>query len=227
MMKNRFVIIGILVITVIILIFLNIKSAIRSEITVIEINPIEGSEVLASNKGHSIDVRFDADVRNIIDLIRIGDNFGLKWEKQIKDSNLINFSTSFGNEIMSVEELKMELYYGDKLLKGWFYKVPLDEKITGPPVELILDEKASFIPSAEDITYFDQQQKIINQEQPLWKLLPFETENFKISHYIDVLKLVVYLKGDAKQEVVEPIVRDWIGKNGGNIEQHKIEWREE
>jgi len=226
-MKNRFVVIGILAIAVIILIFLNIKSVVRSEIKVIEINPEEGSEVLASNKGHSMDVRFDADIKNIIDLIKIGDNFGLKWEKQIKDSNLINFSTSFDNEIMSVEELKLELYYGDKLIKEWFYVVPLDEKITGPIVEPILDEKASFIPSAEDITYFAQQQKIVNQEQPLWELLPFETENFKISHYIDVLKLVVYLKGDAKQEVFEPIVRDWIGKNGGNVEQHKIEWREE
>jgi len=226
MTKNRIVFIGILAIATIVLIFLNFKSVIRNEIKVIEINPIEGSEVLASNKGHSIDVRLDADVRNIIDLIRIGDNFGLKWEKQIKDSNLINFSTSFGNEIMSVEELKIELYYGEKLLKSWFYKVPLDEIITGPPIELILDEKASFIPSAEDITYFAEQQKVVNQEQPLWELLPFETENFKISHYIDVLKLVVYLKGDAKQEVVEPIVRDWVGKNGGNIEQHKIEWRE-
>jgi len=226
-MKNRFVVIGILAIAVIILIFLNIKSVVRSEIKVIEINPEEGSEVLASNKGHSMDVRFDADIKNIIDLIKIGDNFGLKWEKQIKDSNLINFSTSFDNEIMSVEELKLELYYGDKLIKEWFYVVPLDEKITGPIVEPILDEKASFTPSAEDITYFAQQQKIVNQEQPLWELLPFETENFKISHYIDVLKLVVYLKGDAKQEVFEPIVRDWIGKNGGNVEQHKIEWREE
>jgi len=226
MTKNRIVFIGILAIATIVLIFLNFKSVIRNEIKVIEINPIEGSEVLASNKGHSIDVRLDADVRNIIDLIRIGDNFGLKWEKQIKDSNLINFSTSFGNEIMSVEELKIELYYGEKLLKSWFYKVPLDEIITGPPIELILDEKASFIPSAEDITYFAEQQKVVNQEQPLWELLPFETENFKISHYIDVLKLVVYLKGDAKQEVVEPIVRDWVGKNGGNVEQHKIEWRE-
>ncbi len=225
-MKNRIVIIGILAIAIVVLILLNLKSVIRSEIKVIEISPVEGSEVLASNKGHNIDVRFDTDIGNIFDLIKIGDNFGLKWEKQIKDSNLINFSTSFGNEIMSVEELKIELYYGEKLLKSWFYKVPLDEKITGPPVELILDEKASFIPSAEDITYFTQQQKIVNQEQPLWELLPFETENFKISHYIDVLKLVVYLKGDAKQEVVEPIVKDWIGKNGGNVEQHKIEWRE-
>jgi len=226
MTKNRFVVIGMLIVTIIVLIFINFKSAIRSEIKVIEISPVEGSEVLASNKGHSIDVRFDTDIGNIIDLIRIGDNFGLKWEKQIKDSNLINFSTSFGNEIMSVEELKLELYYGDKLIKEWFYVVPLDEKITGPIVEPILDEKASFIPSAEDITYFAEQQKVVNQEQPLWELLPFETENFKISHYIDVLKLVVYLKGDAKQEVVEPIVRDWVGKNGGNVEQHKIEWRE-
>lgn len=226
MMKSRILIIGILVIAIIVLIFINFKSAIRSEIKVIEINPVEGSEVLASNRGYSIDVRFDSDIKNIIDLIKIGDNFGLKWEKQIKDSNLINFSTSFGNEIMSVEELKIELYYGEKLLKSWFYKVPLDEKVTGPITELILDEKASFIPSAEDINYFAEQQKIVNLEQPLWELLPFETENFKISHYIDVLKLVVYLKGDAKQEVVEPIVRDWIGKNGGNIEQHKIEWRE-
>jgi len=226
-MKNRIIVIGGLILAIIVLIFLNFRSVNVDKINVRQIDPTEGSEVLASNKGYSIDVRFDNNITKIIDLIRIGDNFGLEWEKQIKDSNLINFSTSFGNEIMSIKELKIELYYGEELLKSWFYKVPLDKKITGLIVEPVLDEEASFIPSAEDITYFAQQQEIVNQEQPLWKLLPFETENFKISHYINALKLVVYLKGDAKQELVEPIVKNWIKENGGNIEQHKIEWREE
>ena len=180
---------------------------------------------MASKRGFDIDIKFNTEATDIFDLVEIKDNFGLRWEKGIYGTDLINFSTKFGNEIMSLDKLEINLLYDRRVIESWSYNIPIDKNVTGPMVEPILEKDATFIPSEEDIKYFAELQKVVDQEQPMWRLLPYETEKFKISHYIDTLTLVVYIKGNFEKTEIDTMVKNWISENNGDASLHKIEWR--
>lgn len=226
MRKNIIIILLTLIVLLIILISYSIFDQInKQKLEVISINPPANSQVLASKKKLEIEVQFSGRITRLLNNLEIKDSFGLKWNKEVKDNQTILYSTSFGNEIMSVDTLEMSLNLGKKILKAWIYQVPFDENVVSGNLEIELEDGASFIPTEEDAEYFEKENERIRQEQPLWELLPYETESFKISHYIDKLKLVVYLKDGADKDLVTEEVNNWIKENGGNPDTHTIEWR--
>jgi len=58
---------------------------------------------------------------------------------------------------------------------------------------------------------------------PLWRLLPYEEESFAIEKYTEPQVLKVRLKKGKKEEVMEKII-EWIDKNEGNSETHRVVW---
>jgi len=196
----------------------------KEELKVVRVEPIENSQILASNGEILIKVSFSKSIDQTWRDIEIEDSFGFNWQKELTASNVLSLVSPIDKTIMSVEEILLEVGYENEIIKQWRYEVPFDEKMAGDMVEPVYDEDASFIPSQEDIDYFREQEKIMDKEQPLRKELPFETDKFKISHYIEPLKLVVYVKNGDKKEI-EIEVDKWIEANGGNSGEHTIEWR--
>lgn len=60
---------------------------------------------------------------------------------------------------------------------------------------------------------------------PLWESLPYETSQFKISHYIKEMTLVVYVSKSENQEEIKELVNKWIVNKGINPPNHNIEFR--
>lgn len=223
-MRKKIIYILVLVATIVILLTLKIMNRSSDEVKVIQISPIEGSQILASEERFEMDIYFENRIDKIINKLIIEDNFGLVWQKDLKDINVLSVSTEFDKEIMSIEELEVKLLLREEVLGQWLFEVPLDEKAMGKIVEAKVEENASFIPESEDIDFFSKQDEIANQEQPLWQELPFETNKFKISHYIEPMKLVVYIKSGEKKDI-EIEVNKWIKSKGGSVSKHEIEWR--
>ncbi len=227
-MKKKILIITGLVVLISVLIVARITSQ-RQEsqkgLEIVSVEPTEDSKVWASTKKLNVIIVFSKEIGNSYDNLMLIDNVGLNWDKNLTGVNTVEFSASFGKEIMSVPQLKIELLMGETLLKSWSYEVPIDEKLAGEYGEIEVEEGASFIPDTADIEYFSKVDEQINKDQPLWKLLPYETDKFKINHYIEPLKLVVYLKSEAVQKEVEIEVKAWIKDNGGDEKVHKLEFR--
>lgn len=228
MKKKIVLILGLLVVIGVLMVLrINTKTEeSKKELEVVLIEPLENSQVLASKGRLDITITFSKDIGSDYDNLRLIDGFGLTWEKDLIGANIVQFLTLFGKEIMSVEELKIELLNGNTLVKDWVYVVPIDEKMVGEFEDAQVEEGASFLPDEDDIKYFAKTDEEINKDQPLWKLLPYETEEYKVSHYIKPLTLVVYLKGGADKAQVESEVLNWIKENGGNEKLHKLEFRE-
>lgn len=58
---------------------------------------------------------------------------------------------------------------------------------------------------------------------PLWRLLPYEEDDFVIEKYTEPQVLKIRLKKGKREEAVEKII-EWIDKNKGNSEIHRIVW---
>lgn len=60
---------------------------------------------------------------------------------------------------------------------------------------------------------------------PLYKLMPYETDDFIVSGYIEPLILNVKTLNKSKSlSEIEGEVRNWIKENGVNPDSHKIIW---
>ena len=224
MKKNKLILILVGLIGLILIIrLISQQRQASSQVEIMQIEPSENSQIYASEGKLEIMIYFNKKINQLTEEIEIKDNLGLNWIKEVKGENIISWRSEFGKELMAVENLMVELSVKGKLIKSWNYQIPIDEKIAGPMVEPKLEKNASFVPSDEDIEYFAKEDEIINQEQPLWRLLPYETDTYKISHYIEPLKLVIYLKTGADGKEVEKAVKQWIEENGGK--EHKIEYR--
>ena len=88
-----------------------------------------------------------------------------------------------------------------------------------------IDPSASYLPNQEIIEGLKKEQERAEKNYPLWKLLPYNTNDFIISHYTAPLTLVVKKKSSKKIDFLEKEVRNWIRKQGVDPQTHQIIWR--
>lgn len=80
-------------------------------------------------------------------------------------------------------------------------------------------------PSKEEAEELTREQDQAMRDYPLWEKMPVEEAGYKISHYSAPLTIVVYIENDKDMLNVKIKVEKWISDNGGNVNEHQIEWR--
>lgn len=77
-------------------------------------------------------------------------------------------------------------------------------------------------PTAVPTTEISEAEKAADEQMPLWRLLPYQGENFLVKSYSDIDKLVVIKKGISKVET-EKRVKQWLMERGQDPEKYKLE----
>lgn len=170
-----------------------------------------------------IKIIFNQNIENFFEQVSLTSEPSLVWQKEKSSLETILFSASGLLSLPSSAQLNLKLTYQDSVLKEWFYHSPPKAKITPFPT---IDPNASYVPNEEIIKGLKKEREQADRDLPLWQSLPYETEDFKISHYIRPFTLVVYITDKSKQQIVEKEVLNWVKEKGGDPSIHKIEWRE-
>ena len=80
--------------------------------------------------------------------------------------------------------------------------------------------------SIVDQEVIDKSVEKSQNDYPLWSKLPYVQENFKISHYIKPMVLLVKIKDESvKNGAVETEINKWLEENGFGKESHQMEWQ--
>ena len=80
-------------------------------------------------------------------------------------------------------------------------------------------------PNEEEVKQNKKEMDDYLTTHPLWESLPYETGQFKISHYIKEMTLVVYISKSENQEEIKELVNKWIISKDINPPNHEIEFR--
>ncbi|MDD2224908.1 MAG: hypothetical protein PHP97_01980 [Candidatus Shapirobacteria bacterium] len=80
-------------------------------------------------------------------------------------------------------------------------------------------------PNEEEVKQNKKESDDYLTTHPLWESLPYETDRFKISHYIKNMTLVVYVSKSENQEEIKELINKWIISKDINPPNHEIEFR--
>lgn len=129
-------------------------------------------------------------------------------------------------EIVVVILLFILFFWGRNNNKNTENIIPITPVPTPNNINLLHpEEKNKENPSQTEIEQIQKEDTDYLKTHPLWKILPFQSERFKIDHYSKPMTLVIYISKNENQEEIKTLVNNWIISKGINPPNHNIEFK--